>query len=257
LWLIDAAFGEYERSHAAALEAAKLNPGSANNIVSVVYSDQWLNQLEKAKAVAQEARARNLESPWIPLVLYNVDFLAHDTGGMEREAADAMGKPGIEDQILFFESETAAYGGAFAKSQELTRRAADSALRAKEKETAAEYLAHSSLRKALAGDMALAKQHAQAALAQATGKHVEAFSAVALGLSGDSASAERLAGDLGKRFAEDTIVRFDYLPMIHAAISLRNGNAAEAVKALATSARPQLIGTAGCLQISGDDVFIE
>jgi len=83
-------------------------------------------------------------------------------------------------------------------------------------------------------------KHAQAALAQATGKHVEAFSALALGLSGDSASAERLAGDLGKRFAEDTIVRFDYVPMIHAAISLRNGNAAEAVKALATTAPYEL-----------------
>jgi eukaryotic-like serine/threonine-protein kinase len=240
LWLIDAAFGEYEKSNAAALEAAKLNLGSANNIVSVVYSDQWLNELDKAKAAAQEARARNLESPWIPLVLYNVDFLAHDAAGMEREAAGAMGKPGIEDQILFLESETAAYDGALAKSQELTRRAADSALRAKEKETAAEYLAHSSVREALAGDMALAKQHAQAALAQAKGKHVEAFSAIALGLSGDSASAERLASDLGKRFAEDTIVRFDYLPMIHAAISLRNGNAAGAVDALATTAPYEL-----------------
>ena len=239
-WFIDAAFGEYEKSHTAALEAAKLNPGSANNIVSVVYSDQWLNQLHDVKAAAQGARARNLESPWIPLVLYNVDFLAHDTAGMEREAATAMGKPGIEDQILFLESETAAYGGAFAKSQELTRRAADSALRAKEKETAAEYLAHSSLREALAGNMALAKQHAQAALAQANGKHVEAFSAIALALSGDSASAERIAGDLGKRFSEDTIVRFDYLPMIHAAISLRNGNAAEAIQALATTAPYEL-----------------
>lgn len=239
-WFIDAAFGEYEKSHTAAIEAAKLNPGSANNIVSVVYADQWLNQLDDAKAAAQDARARNLESPWIPLVLYNVDFLARDAAGMEREAAGAMGKPGIEDQSLFLESETAAYGGAFARSQELTLRAADSALRAKENETAAEYLAHSSLREALAGEIALAKQHAQAALAQATGKHVEAFSALALGLSGDSASAERLAGDLGKRFAEDTIVRFDYVPMIHAAISLRNGNAAEAVKALATTAPYEL-----------------
>ncbi len=235
LWFIDAAFGEYERSHAGALEAAKLNPGSANNIVSVVYSDQWLNQLDKAKAAAQDARARNLESPWIPLVLYNVDFLLHDNAGMERDAASVMGKPGIEDQMLFLESETAASGGAFAKSQELTRRASDSALRAQEKETAAEYLAHSALREALVGDSASAKQHAQAALAQANGKHVEGFSAIALGLTGDSASAEHVAGDLGKRFSEDTVVRFDYLPMIHAAISLRDGNATEGIQALAAT----------------------
>ena len=75
LWLINAAFGEYEKSHSAAQEAAKLNPGSANNIVSVVYTEQWLNHLDKAKATAQDARTRNLESPWIPLILYTVDFV--------------------------------------------------------------------------------------------------------------------------------------------------------------------------------------
>ena len=203
--------------------------------MGLVYADQWLNQLDKAKAAAQEARARNLESPWIPLILYTVDFLAHDAAGMEQEAAGAMGKPGIEDQILFLESETAAYGGAFAKARELTRRAADSALRAKEKETAAEYQAHASLREALAGNMDLAKQEAQAAIMRANGKHVKAFSAIALGLAGDSAQATRLAGDLSENFAADTIVQFDYLPMIHAAMALRSGDPRRAVEALAAS----------------------
>ncbi|HXM20446.1 MAG TPA: protein kinase [Terriglobales bacterium] len=236
LWLIYAAFGEYEKSLSAAQEGVKLDAGSANNIVSVVYADQWLNQLDKAKAVAQDARARNLESPWIPLIVYTVDFLKHDPAGMEQEAARAMGKPGIEDQILFLESETAAYGGEFARARELTRRAADSALRSKEKETAAEYQAHNSVREALAGDMALAKQEAQAAIAEANGRHAEAFSAIALGLAGDSAQAARLAGDLGKRFPQDTIVQFDYLPMIRAAIALASGSAGRTLEALATSA---------------------
>ncbi len=217
LWLINAAFGEYEKSHSAAVEATKLNPGSANNIVSVVYADQWLNQLDKAKAAAQDARARNLESPWIPLILYVVDFVSGDAAGMEQETPRAMGKPGIEDQILFLQSETAAYGGEFTKARELTRRAADSALRAQEKETSAEYQAHNAVREALAGNKASAKQAAQSAIAESDGRHSEAFSAIALGLAGDSAQAERLAGDLAKRFPQDTVVQFDYLPLIRAA----------------------------------------
>ena len=235
LWLINAAFGEYEKSHSAAQEAAKLNPGSANNIVSVVYADQWLNQLDKAKAAAQDARARNLESPWIPLILYVVDFVSGDAAGMEQEAPRAMGKPGIEDQILFLQSETATYGGEFTKARELTQRAADSALRAQEKETAAEYQAHDSVREALAGNKALAKQEAQSAIAGSDGRHSEGFSAIALGMAGDSAQAERLAGDLAKRFPQDTIVQFDYLPMIRAAVALQSGKAAEALAALAAS----------------------
>jgi eukaryotic-like serine/threonine-protein kinase len=235
LWLINAAFGEYEKSHSSAQEAAKLNPGSANNIVSVVYADQWLNQLDKAKAAAQDARARNLESPWIPLILYVVDFVSGDAAGMEQEAPRAMGKPGIEDQILFLQSETATYGGEFTKARELTQRAADSALRAQEKETAAEYQAHDSVREALAGNKALAKQEAQSAIAGSDGRHSEGFSAIALGMAGDSAQAERLAGDLAKRFPQDTIVQFDYLPMIRAAVALQSGKAAEALAALAAS----------------------
>src|SRR5216684_2385064 len=67
-------------------------------------------------------------------------FLAHDSAGMEREAANAIAKPGVDDQILFLESETAADGGEFSKSRELSRRASDSAQRIGEQETAAEYL---------------------------------------------------------------------------------------------------------------------
>jgi hypothetical protein len=77
----------------------------------------------KAKATAQ-ARAHNVDSPWFPLLLYNVDFLQHDAAGMARQVGDATGKPGVDDQILFLESETTAYNGEFAKSRKLTRRAA-------------------------------------------------------------------------------------------------------------------------------------
>ncbi len=59
-------------------------------------------------------------------------------------------------------------------------------------------------------------------------------------LAGDSAQAARLADDLGKRFPEDTIVQFDYLPMIHAAVALRSGDAGKAVEALAAAAPYEL-----------------
>lgn len=167
------------------------------------------------------------------LNLYLVDFAQHDALGMEREAAGLIGKPGYEDVIFYYESDTAAYGGEFAKGRELLRRAADSAQRADEKETAAEYKADAAIRDALVSNMALAKEEAQAALALANGRDLEGVSAIALGLAGESAQAARLAGDLDKRFAEDTVVKFDYLPMIHAVVALRSGYAGKAVEVLA------------------------
>jgi hypothetical protein len=159
---------------------------------------------------------------------------------MEREAAWLMGKPGVEDIMLDIESDTAAYGGQFAKARELMRRASDSAKRADEKELAAGYDAGAAVREALVGNMSQAKQQAQAALALSTGQSVEEESAIALGLAGDAPQATRLAADLAKRFAEDTIVQFDYLPMIYAAVALQSSSANKALEALVSAAPYEL-----------------
>ena len=241
LWVTYFASGDYDRAHLAAQQAVDLNSASSNNYVSLIYADQWIDRLDEAKAAAQEARAKHVDSPWFPLVLYNVDFLEHDSAGMEREAANAIGKPGVDDQMLFLESETAADGGEFAKSRGLSHRAADSAQRTGEAETAAEYLGHTAVREALVGKMDWAKQEAKAAIMRVNSRQGNGFSAIALALAGDSAQAARLSDDLRKNFPADTIVQYDYLPMIRAATALRSGNAAQAVEALA-EAQPYELG---------------
>jgi serine/threonine protein kinase/Tfp pilus assembly protein PilF len=240
LWIINTFTGDYAKAHGAAQEAVNINPNSGNNYVNLIYTYQWLDQLDQAKNAVQEAHARNVDSPWIPLVLYNVDFLEHDAAGMEQQVAGAMGKTGVEDQMFFLESETAAYGGELAKSRDLTRSASDSAQRANEKETAAEYLAHAAVREALAGSVDFAKQDAQAALALASGRQMEPMAALALGLAGDPEQAQRLAADLAKRFPDDTVVQSNYLPMIRAAIALRNHDGERAIDALTASAPYEL-----------------
>jgi serine/threonine protein kinase/tetratricopeptide (TPR) repeat protein len=241
LWLIYASMGDYPRANAAALQALKLNPDSGNNYVNLTYSYQWIDQLDQAKANAQESRAHNLDSPWLPLVLYNVYFLSHDTDGMKRESAGAMGKPGVEDQILFLESETAVYNGKLGQSRELQRSAADAARRVEEKETASEYLGHASVREALVGKMDWARQEARSAMTLTSSKQGNAYSAIALALAGDAAQAARMSAELQKRFPADTIVLSDYMPMIRAATLLHKGEGAAAVDALSV-AEPYELG---------------
>jgi eukaryotic-like serine/threonine-protein kinase len=215
-----------------------------------------VNRLDEARATAQEAQAHNLDNPQIHVSLYGIDFLQHDAAGMEREAAGLMGKPGFEDSMLGSESDTAAYGGQFSKARELTRRASDSAQRADEKETAAGYEAEAAVREALVGNMSQAKQQAQAALALSTGRDVEALSTIALGLAGDSAQATRLAADLAKRFPEDTVVQFDYLPMIHASAALQSGSATKAIEALVPAAPYELGSLAQTLSFALYPVYL-
>jgi eukaryotic-like serine/threonine-protein kinase len=234
--------GDFDKALSASQEALKLAPGDGIVYANLVQNYSNVNRLDEARTTVQEAQAHNLDNAQIHSFLYIIDFLQHDAAGMEREAATLMGKPGFEDAMLYGESDTAAYGGQFAKAQELTRRASESAQRADEKETAAAYVAEAAVREALVGNMSQAKQGAKGARALSTGRDVDALSAIALALAGDSAQATRLASDLAKRFPEDTIVQFDYLPMIHAAAALQSGSPTKALEALAPAA-PYELGT--------------
>ena len=168
--------------------------------------------------------------------LYQIDFLQHDTAGMEREAAALMGKPGYEGVGFGVQAGAAAFAGRFTQARELTRRAAEAAGRTSGKEVAANYLARAALYDALVGNFGPARRQAQAALTLANGKETEGPSAMALALAGNSGEAGRLAGDLARRFTEDTVVQTEYLPMVQGCIWLGTGigaaNAGKAVDAM-------------------------
>jgi eukaryotic-like serine/threonine-protein kinase len=232
--------GDYPDTLARAQQTLKMNPGSGTSYSNLITAYLSVNRLDEARATADEAKARNLDSPLNHANLYLIDYLQHDAAGMEREATQLMGKPGYEDVALYYEAETAACAGQLAKAKELSQRAEESAQRADEKETAAGYEAEAALRSALVGDMAFAKQQAEAVLPLSEGGDVKAMSAMALGLTGDSATAMRVADDLNHRLPEDTIVQYDYLPLIRAAVALHNGAPEKAIAALAPAAQYEL-----------------
>src|SRR6202040_429520 len=241
LWYIHLICGDYARADAAAKRAFEINPDSSNNYVSLMYCDQYLDQYDQAKAAAEQSRAKKLNSPWYPLILYVVFFLQKNPAGMARQAAATQGIPGVEDQMFLVESDTAADHGQFRQARELARRAADSARRAQENETAAEYEGHNALREALVGLTDFAKADAQTALSAIKGKHGEGFSAIAFALAGDVADANRAIDDLTKRFPQNTVVQTRYLPMARSALALNSGNAQAALDAL-TAAAPYELG---------------
>ncbi|MGH9406795.1 MAG: protein kinase domain-containing protein [Terriglobia bacterium] len=256
--------GEYRRALASGQQAVKLGPGTRPEYGDLAWAYLFLNRLDEARATAQEARARHLDSPYIHLVLYTADFLQHDTAGMKREAAAASAlaaKSGDEDLMLLdAESDTAADAGQLAKARGLTGRAMASAERADRNETAAAYAGEAAVREALAGNAGLAKQQARAALALSGGRDAEALAAVALGLAGDSGKAIRLASDLDRRFPKGTIVQFEYLPMIRAASILGGEDASQgtgsAIEALAPAAPYELGNLAQSVNFILDPIYL-
>jgi eukaryotic-like serine/threonine-protein kinase len=238
--------GDHDKALAESREALRLDPESGASYANLVAPYLYLNRLQEARATADEAQAKNLDSPPLRFKLYVLAFLKNDAAGMAEQVAWSAGKPGVEDALLGGEADTAAYSGRLVKARELSRRAVTSAERAEEKENAAGNEAEAALREALFGNAAEARQRAGAALELSTGRDVQFYAALALGFAGDAARAQALADDLAKRFPEDTIVQFNYLPTIHAQLALDRNEASQAIETL-RAAMPYELGQGGGL----------
>jgi hypothetical protein len=89
----------------------RLKPEMGDAYGNLINGYLQLNRLDKAQDTGRQAQSRRIDSPEIQLHLYWVAFLQQDSVEMERQAAELMGKPGYEDQILNSESDTALYQG--------------------------------------------------------------------------------------------------------------------------------------------------
>jgi tetratricopeptide (TPR) repeat protein len=246
LGAIYSSLGQYDKALAERREALRIDPGSGLDYAGLVGCYLDLNRLEEARATAEEAQANKLDSPDLRFNLYQLAFLHNDAARMAQQVAWSAGKPGVEDILLANETDTAAYSGRLRKAREFSRRAKASAERAEEKETAAGYDADAAVQEALFGNAAEARQHAATALGLSTGRDVQNGAALALALAGDASRAQPLADDLAKRFPEDTIVQFNYLPTLHAQLALNRNDPAKAIEDL-QSAVPYELGTTGGL----------
>jgi eukaryotic-like serine/threonine-protein kinase len=100
------------------------------------------------------------------------------------------------------------------------------------------------VREAFFGNAAEAKRSVTAALALSRARDVEYGAAFALAILADSDQAQTLAGDLEKRFPEDTNVKFAYLPILRALLALGRGDSSKAIEQLQTST-PYELGIPG------------
>ncbi len=238
--------GQYEKAVAKFRDAVRLSP-DAITYANLLGVNIFLDHLDEAEATAKEAQIKVPDDPQLHSLLYLFAFLRNDMPGMAQRVAWSEGKPGVEDVMLAYEADTAGYSGRLGKARELSQRAVASAEHAEEKETAAEYEAVAGLREALFGNPTEARERAKAALALSTGRDAQYGAALALALAGDAGRAQALAHDLAKRFPEDTVVRFNYLPTIHAQLALTGNDRAKSPKAVEAlqAAAPYELGQPG------------
>ena len=110
-------------------EAVRLNPDFPVPYSLLRFNYIALNRLDEAKATYGQALERKLDHPFFYVDLYQIAFLQNDSAGMTQQVASSAGKPGVEDELLGLEADTAAYSGRLRSAREFSRRAMDSAER--------------------------------------------------------------------------------------------------------------------------------
>ena len=232
---------QYEKAVAEAEESLRLKPDSPVAFAFLIFNYVSLNRLEDAKAAYRRAVDRKMNSPFFKFGLYQIAFLQNDAPGMAQQVAESAGQPETEDGVLSLKADTLAHSGRLREAREFTRKATDSAERAQENEPAAMYIALSALREALLSNAGEARRRATLALARSTGRDVTYGSALALACAADDSRARTLIDDLNKRFPQDTIVQFNYLPTLRARLAVNRGSFSEAIENL-RAAEPYQLG---------------
>ena len=227
--------GRFEESLAEWRKASELAPESAITYQGLIASYLALEQPHQANSIGSRVQNVNGASSSLVSTLYDLAFYNRDAAEMARLAAVAMGKSGTEDILLANQADTAAYSGQLRHARELSKRAAASAVRAGEKETAATYEAVSALREALFQNFGEAKLEATHAKTQARGRDVDYLIALALAYARDEAPTKELMGRLERSYPNDPYIQFDYLPVLRARIFLNQSNPPQAIDVLETA----------------------
>jgi len=232
--------GDLDRSLAEAQEAVRVEQSSSNNYLDLGIYYAALNRLDEAEAAYKQEEGLKLGNAFLLQWRYQLAFLKGDAAQMAQTSAAAMGMPGTEDLLLAAQSDTEAWYGRLKSARELTQRAMESAQHDDARETAAAYLAASSLREVGSGNRELARAAATGALRLAPNRDVRAMAALALARAGDPAAAEKLAAELDQTLPLDTLVQRYWLPTIRAAVAIERKDPDRALELLKVASTIEL-----------------
>ncbi len=227
--------GQPEPALAAALEALRLQPNHNFPYSNTIACYMMLNRHAEAKTIARQAVDKKLDNVETHLRLYAIAFFEGDEAEMQRQLEWYKGKP-YESALIHAQAVSAAYRGQLRKARQLSSRAFEEVQTVLKVESlAAGVAAERAGIEALIGSNSEARHWANIALKLSHGE--DPSMANVLALAGDTAAAEKVVADLGKRYPLDTVLHEYDLPCARAAIHLRKNNPVAAVEVLRPTVR--------------------
>ncbi len=232
--------GRFDRAIEASQQKLAADPNFIYGYTNLASSYFFLGRFGEAESILQRASERKLEAPEFLALRYNIAVLQGDQDQMDRVVALAKGKSGAEDWMAHEQALALARSGRLQAARRSSIRAVDLALQEGYREKAASYQAARAMWEAVYGNAAEAKRTALAGLELSRGRDVQYAAGLALAFSGDTSRSEALAGDLEKRFPEDTFVKFTYAPVLHALTLLARGEPTQSLERLQIATQYEL-----------------
>src|SRR6516164_2832473 len=192
---IYAATGKREESVEEAKITLGINPGFSIGYANLTKGYMALGRVDEAEATLHQASERKLEIPDLAVLRFVIAFLNGNEAGMDREAALAHERPGVDDWMSNAEGFVLAYTGHLEQARKMSQLAADLAYKSERRDTEALYKADAAVREALFGNVSTARQRAVAALDLSKSRDVTYEAGIALGLAGDSSQLQALTDD--------------------------------------------------------------
>ncbi len=224
--------GRFERALEASQKEIAADPDLVFGYENLASSYLFLDRFTEGEGTLQRASERKLEDPYLQLIQWCIAFSKVDNRQMDLVAALAKGKHGAEHPVANVEALALARSGRLQAARRSSSRAMDVALQEGDREVSANYQAARAVWEAVCGNTVEGKKNAIAALALSNGRDVEYTGALALAFSGEFVRSQALAGDLEKRFPEDTFVKFTYVPVLRALAAMGRGQPGDGVELL-------------------------
>jgi serine/threonine protein kinase/tetratricopeptide (TPR) repeat protein len=240
LSIIYAELGKPDEAVREIKEVIRIVPENSGAYANLVGMASAANQLDVAQHAYDQARARNLDSPYLREYRYNLAFLQGDEAVMREQLQWAAGKPRTEDVMFAQQADTEAYYGRIRQSREYSQRAVHSAKSAGAMESAALWTLRHALVEAELESSAVARRQAQEGLALNHGRDARINAALVLARTGDVAKADALSDALNAEFPLDTVLQNVALPCIRAAVLLQQDKPLQALEVLSVSRNYEL-----------------
>jgi eukaryotic-like serine/threonine-protein kinase len=228
--------GEYEAAAAEAEEAIRRNPAHAFPYSNLAYAHRGAGRYAEARAVADEAVARGIETVPMRRLLYQLAELDGDESAARAQIAWAeANRRGFD--VTGARAQVLAARGRVAEGRALYRQTVEAAAGEGFAQIASGYAAQEALTDALFGYPAEAIEQARRVVRAPAPYEPQLRAATALALAGSSAEAESVVRRLRRVRPDDTLLHTAYLPAAEAAILLGRGQATEAIDELRRAPR--------------------